>query len=252
MIAKIGYRYIELCVWDDSDLSLNRINKEDIERISKVCDDFGLTILALGAHVDHLGETKEERTCAVNYTKKAIRLAAEIQVPVVTTFVTRGIDPSYSKKTAILILIDSATEEAKYAEQYGVKIALEPHGGTILNNIDDFLWFLEKVDSSCYQFNLDVSYFFLKGEDPLVATDRLLKFAIHAHAKGCVGRYPNFQCPAPSKEQEFPFELWIKKLKDYGYSQGICVDLAEDISLEKLEKEARKAYYHLTEITKFY
>jgi sugar phosphate isomerase/epimerase len=118
----------------------------------------------------------------VQYVQQAIRFAAELECPSVDTtdgaFEIEGL----SREEVFRITCDNYRQCLSWAEDYGVKIAIEPHGP--YTNDGDFMQRLfEYFDSEYLRFNMDTGNNFIAGQDPLKYTQRFRKYLIHAHIK---------------------------------------------------------------------
>ena len=74
------------------------------------------------------------------------------------------------------------TEQAKFAADHGVKIALEPHPGFLVYNPETTLR-LRDAAGETVGANFDPSHFFWQGIDPVKAVLRLAGAFHHVHAK---------------------------------------------------------------------
>ena len=162
--------------------------------------DAGLTISALSCHGNPLHPT-QARACADDQTfRTTVRLAAFLEVPVVVTFsgcpgdsagaahpnwVTTAWPPEY------LEVLDWQWNEraipywreaASFAAEHGVKVALEPHPGFLVYNVDTALR-LRAAAGPNLGVNFDPSHFFWQGMDAAVAIRALGASIFHVHAK---------------------------------------------------------------------
>jgi sugar phosphate isomerase/epimerase len=121
-------------------------------------------------------------TYGVQYVQQAIRFAAELGCPSVDTtdgaFEIEGL----SREEVFRITCDNYRQCLSWAEDYGVMIAVEPHGP--YTNDGDFLQRLfDYFDSEYLRFNMDTGNNFIAGHDPVAYTKRFRKYLIHAHIK---------------------------------------------------------------------
>ncbi len=118
----------------------------------------------------------------VQYVQQAIRFAAELECPSVDTtdgaFEIEGL----SREEVFRITCDNYRQCLSWAEDYGVMIAVEPHGP--YTNDGDFMQRLfDHFDSEYLRFNMDTGNHFIAGHDPLQYVQRFRKYLIHAHIK---------------------------------------------------------------------
>ena len=162
--------------------------------------DAGLQVSALSCHNNPLHPDAGEARAADDTIRKSVLLAERLGVPVVVTFsgcpgdhegsahpnwVTCPWPPEFSE-----ILEWQWTEKAipywrettKFAADHGVKIALEPHPGFLVYNVETALR-LRKAAGANLGVNFDPSHFFWQGVDVPTAIRALGDSIFHVHAK---------------------------------------------------------------------
>lgn len=162
--------------------------------------DAGLQISALSCHNNPLHPDAGEARAADETIRKSVRLAERLGVPVVVTFsgcpgdhegsthpnwVTCPWPPEFSD-----ILEWQWTEKAvpywrettKFAADHGVRIALEPHPGFLVYNVETALR-LRNAAGPNLGVNFDPSHFFWQGVDVPTAIRALGDSIFHVHAK---------------------------------------------------------------------
>jgi sugar phosphate isomerase/epimerase len=162
--------------------------------------DAGLQISALSCHNNPLHPDAGEAKAADDTIRKSVRLAERLGVPVVVTFsgcpgdhdgakhsnwVTCPWPPEFSEilewqwnAKAIPYWQDTA----KFAADHGVKLALEPHPGFLVYNVETALR-LRKAAGTNLGVNFDPSHFFWQGVDVPTAIRALGDSIFHVHAK---------------------------------------------------------------------
>ena len=75
-------------------------------------------------------------------------------------------------------------EAGKFAEEHGVKIAVEMHPGMLVYNVDTLLRLREAV-GPVLGCNFDPSHLFWNGVDPVAAIRKLGEAIFHMHGKDC-------------------------------------------------------------------
>jgi sugar phosphate isomerase/epimerase len=163
-------------------------------------DDAGLIISALSCHGNPL---HPDRATAHQYDdvfRKTVRLAEQMDVPVVVTFsgcpgdsddakhpnwVTSPWPPEFLEvlewqweKKAIPYWCGAAS----FAANHGVKVALEAHPGFLVYNVDSALT-LRRAAGPNLGVNFDPSHFFWQGVDVAAAIRALGDAIFHVHAK---------------------------------------------------------------------
>jgi sugar phosphate isomerase/epimerase len=148
----------------------------------KKIEDAGLTISALSCHNNPLHPDAATAKVADDVLRKTIRLAEQLEVPVVVTFSGCPGDCDDAKHpnwvTApwppeFLDILEWQWEKkaipywsgmAQFAGDHGVKVALEAHPGFVVYNVESALR-LRKATSPNIGVNFDPSHFFWQGVD---------------------------------------------------------------------------------------
>lgn len=180
--GRMGYKYIEPMVHFGRELMseagyFHTVSMfDDPWRIKDACDLAGLTISGLQAH-GPLGRPEVHG----EYIKMAIRVAAEIGVPVVNT--DEGIKAKWTTKAEDMVLIKYTLQEAAFvAERRGVKIGLECHAqySKTPDGLDELFGL---VKSPAIGINLDTGNAYLCGQDVYAWLERVASRLVHLHAK---------------------------------------------------------------------
>jgi sugar phosphate isomerase/epimerase len=149
---------------------------DDPWRIKEACDRAGLKISGLQAH-GPLGRPDVHG----EYIKLAIRVAAEIGVPVVNT--DEGIKAKWTTEEEDFVLIKYTLQEAAFiAERRGVKIGLEPHA-QYSRTPDGLDRLYNLVKSPAIGINFDTGNAHLCGQDVYAWLERVASRLVHLHAK---------------------------------------------------------------------
>jgi len=180
--AEMGYHYFEPMVHFGRELMseagyYHTVSMfDDPYRIKEACDRAGLTISALQCH-GPLGRPDVHG----EYVKLAIRVAAEIGVPVVNT--DEGIKAKWTTEEEDFVLIKYTLQEAAFiAERRGVKIGLEPHA-QYSRTPDGLDRLYHLVKSPAIGINFDTGNAYLCGHDVYAWLERVAPRLVHLHAK---------------------------------------------------------------------
>ncbi len=180
--AEMGFEYIEPMVHFGRELMseagyFHTVSMfDDPYRIKDACDKAGLKISALQSH-GPLGRPEVHG----EYIKLAIRVAAEIGVPVVNT--DEGVKAKWTTEEEDHVLIKYTLQEAAFvAERRGVVIGLEPHA-QYSKTPDGLDRIYNLVKSPAIGINLDTGNAYLAGQDVYEWLDRVAERLVHLHAK---------------------------------------------------------------------
>jgi len=180
--AEMGFEYIEPMVHFGRELMseagyFHTVSMfDDPFRIREACDKAGLKISGLQSH-GPLGRPEVHG----EYIKLAIRVAAEIGVPVINT--DEGKKAGWTTEEEDFVLIKYTLQEAAFvAERRGVKIGLEPHAqySRTPEGLDRIY---NLVDSDAIGINLDTGNAYLAGQDVYAWLERVAERLVHLHAK---------------------------------------------------------------------
>lgn len=180
--AAMGYKYFEPMIHFGRELMseagyFHTVSMfDDPYRIKDACDKAGLTISGLQSH-GPLGRPDVHG----EYIKLAIRVAAEIGVPVVNT--DEGMKAKWTTEEEDHVLIKYTLQEAAFiAERRGVKIGLEPHA-QYSKTPDGLDRIYNLVKSPAIGINLDTGNAYLAGQDVYAWLERVASRLVHLHAK---------------------------------------------------------------------
>ncbi len=132
-----------------------------------ICDGKGVAVSQIDGAYPLMGPNGS--TFGVQYVQQAIRFAAELDCPSVDTtdgaFEIEGL----SREEVFRITCDNYRQCLSWAEDYGVMLAIEPHGP--YTNDGDFMQRLfDHFDSEFLRFNMDTGNNFIAGHDPAAST----------------------------------------------------------------------------------
>jgi sugar phosphate isomerase/epimerase len=162
--------------------------------------DEGLTISALSCHGDPLHPDPGRSKADDELFRKTVRLAEQLEVPVVVTFsgcpgdsdgathpnwVTTPWPPEFLEILEwqwTTKAIPYWNDAAKFARDHGVRVALEAHPGFIVYNVESALKLRAAVGDTV-GVNFDPSHFFWQGVDVPSAIRALGPAIFHVHAK---------------------------------------------------------------------
>ncbi|HYY50957.1 MAG TPA: sugar phosphate isomerase/epimerase family protein, partial [Nitrososphaeraceae archaeon] len=79
------------------------------------------------------------------------------------------------------LFIEGISRCAEIAKIYGVKVLVEPEPGLLIENSEQFLTFVKKINSDWVGLNFDMGHFFCVREDPADLIYRLARYIGHFH-----------------------------------------------------------------------
>ena len=162
--------------------------------------DAGLTISALSCHGNPLHPDPARARADDDTYRTTVRLAEQLEVPVVVTFsgcpgdhagakhpnwVTTAWPPEYQDVLEWQwqeCAIPYWTEATAFAADHGVKVALEAHPGFLVYNVETALR-LRAAAGPQLGVNVDPSHLYWQGMDPVAVIRALGESIFHVHAK---------------------------------------------------------------------
>ena len=203
-------------------------------------DDNGVSISALSCHGNPLHPDAARARREQDVSKRTIRLAEKLGVPVVIDFsgcpgdsdrakypnwVTCPWPPEYldvlawqwDKKVA-----PYWTRQAKFAADHGVKIAIEMHPGFVAYSPETLLR-LRSIAGKTIGCNYDPSHMFWQGIDPVAAIRVLDDAIVHVHAKDTQIYPVNLPRTGVLDTKSYTDERnrsWIFRTCGYGHDEG--------------------------------
>ena len=175
-------------------------NPGELAEFKQKLADHGFTISALSSHGNPLHPDRARAEHDQEISRKTIRLAERLGVPVVVDFsgcpgdspsskwpnwVTCPWPPDYLE---ILkwqweeVVAPYWIEHAKFAADHGVKVAIEMHPGFVVYSPETMLK-LRSIAGPSVGCNYDPSHMFWQGIDPIAAIRVLGRAIFHVHAK---------------------------------------------------------------------
>ncbi|MCG2462224.1 sugar phosphate isomerase/epimerase [Flavobacteriaceae bacterium F89] len=194
--------------------------------LKRLFESRGITITSVCAHSTLLDPAAPWRY-GTSQIIKAIRIAASIDVKHVIT--TEGdahteFGENLTDAEAIFSIREKLYEPLKMAEDYGVKILLEPHG-----KYTDSLQHMERIIDACNSdalgINLDTGNLWLGGGDPVAMIQKLGSKIEHVHWK------------------DLPVEMEEQRGKLFGCGMSL-IPLGEGVvGIEEIYQELVKSGY---------
>jgi sugar phosphate isomerase/epimerase len=171
-----------------------------LEEFQKKLDDQGFTISALSCHGNALHPDPAVSKVHGEVSRKTVKLAAKLGVPVVVDFSGCPGDGPQSRFPKLVTspwppanievihwqwehrVTPYWKEHGKFAADHGVKIAVEMHPGFVAYNPESMLR-LRSIAGKSVGCNYDPSHMFWQGIDPIAAVRVLGDAIFHVHAK---------------------------------------------------------------------
>jgi sugar phosphate isomerase/epimerase len=202
--------------------------------------DHGCSISALSCHGNPLHPNRALAKQHQDVSRKTIRLAEKLGVPVVVDFsgcpgdsphakypnwVTCPWPPDYLdvlKWQWERVVEPYWTKQAKFAADHGVRIAIEMHPGFVVYSPETLLR-LREIAGTAIGCNYDPSHMFWQGIDPIAAIRVLGDAIFHVHAKDTQIYDRNLPLTGVLDTKPYTDErhrAWIFRTCGYGHGEG--------------------------------
>ncbi|MBN8636503.1 MAG: sugar phosphate isomerase/epimerase [Anaerolineae bacterium] len=132
------------------------------------------------------------------------------------------------------VMIPYWKEINAFAEQRGVRIAIEMHPGFCVYSAEHVLALRDAVGSKNIGANFDPSHLFWQGVDPVFAIRRLGDAIFHFHAKDTVIDPVNANVNGvldTKSYSDFINRSWIFRTVGYGHSESVWRDMVSNLRL---------------------
>jgi len=153
-------------------------DKSYFRRLKRLSLFHGLPISCAGISTNFCNPDSSERRKAIEKVKEGLEIACELGAPCLRVF--GGYVPEgHTEADAMRWVTESLRSCVDYAEDKGVVIAIENHGG-ITAKAGNVIRIIENVDSPWVRVNLDLGNYRESTYEEIAKT---VPYAVHTHAK---------------------------------------------------------------------
>lgn len=237
MTAEIGFDSIDIFA-DPLDLS-----PRERLLIKKECDRAGLPIISIACVavglIDfnpsvqrfHLERCRRYLDLAYEYEAKNVLLVLGEYI-----WERQVIAPAEQWRTGAT----NVRALGQYAADLGLQIALElePFKLSLVNDVDSMVRFLDEVNHSAVQANIDISHLQLSGTAP-EELRRLKGRAIHVHLSDCDGKVHGDLPPGRGVVDFLPY---LQEIKALGIEGALSIELEYSPNPDRIVDWVREAY----------
>jgi sugar phosphate isomerase/epimerase len=211
----------------------------------------GLAISGFSCHGNPVHPDKAFAKASDDSFRKSVRLAQQLEVPVVIGFSGCPGDSATAKypnwvtcpwPEDFLKILDFQWNEAlipywkgaeEFARQHGIKVALEMHPGMSVYNTETALK-LRAATGANLGVNFDPSHLFWQGIDPVASVRALGEAIFHVHAKDT--KIDPYNCPVNGVLDTKPYgqeikRSWLFRSVGYGHDYSFWKDFVSNLRL---------------------
>ncbi|RIK77271.1 MAG: sugar phosphate isomerase, partial [Planctomycetota bacterium] len=193
-VAEIGYRGIELLA-DVPHAWPAGLLPERVDAIARALDDAGLAISNVNAfmmnavadprqpywHPGWIDPDPHYRAIRREHTKRALKLAAQLGAPHITTEPGGPLAEGQTRRQAYDVFYEELMPCIEIAESEGVGLLLEPEPGLLIERFHEYLEFVGRIQSQRVGLNFDVGHAYCVGEDPQDFVAKMADHTVHYH-----------------------------------------------------------------------
>ena len=232
-LADLGYDGVEITVIPGYTTELSTLTSKERSRIKTLFTNHGLEMPAIAGHTSLLDPDTKQHAANMKRLKATVELAADMTmgelVPCLDT--TPGGKPDDWNEIKERLLNETGNL-VDFGTQLGVTLAMEPHIGCCLCDVERTLWLLEQINSPFLKLNYDISHFDVAGIPTAESVAALAPHTIHTHVKDQRGTTPDFEFLIPG-EGDFDYVEYLNAMRDAGYDDYITVEVS--IMVQKRE-----------------
>lgn len=252
LIREVGYEGVEIlcdvphayppCLDEEDILSIQEIISKNNIEISNL-NAFTLYAITDVYHPSWIESDKQLRELRIQHTINCLRLAKKIGAKNISTEPGGPIEvgndnkynnndfknntnnkrSSYDLEALQEFFVNGIVRTSKVAEEYGVKILVEPEPGLLLENSEQFLKFIKNINSHYVGLNFDMGHFFCVREDPAALIYNLAEHIGHFHLADIAHtRVHNHLIPGQGAIDFLPI---FKAISEINYDGFITVEL---------------------------
>jgi sugar phosphate isomerase/epimerase len=193
-VAALGYRGIELLAdvphaWPAGLLEVQK------QAIRDTLAKHDLTISNINAfmmnavadprqpywHPSWIDPDPHYRAIRREHTKRALRLAVDLDAPHITTEPGGPLAEGQSWFDGAAIFYEELMPCVELAETLRMPLLIEPEPGLLIEKFDQYLEFVDRIDSKMVGLNFDVGHAYCVGEDPQDWVAKMSDYTVHYH-----------------------------------------------------------------------
>ncbi len=235
-IAAIGYTGIELLA-DVPHAWPAGLLPERVEAISRSLDDHGLTISNINAfmmnavadprqpywHPSWIEPDPHYRAIRREHTKRSLQLASDLGAPHITTEPGGPLADGQSWDEAAAVFYEELMPCFETAESLGVGLLIEPEPDLLIERFDEYLRFVERIDSPRVGLNFDIGHAYCVSEDPQDWVPRMAEHTVHYHLEDIAAtRVHEHLVPG---QGAIDFGATLRAIAETGYDGWLTVEL---------------------------
>jgi len=174
-------------------------------------------------HPSFLEPAAQDRRARVEHTKNALKTASALDADSISLTPGGPIPNGTSEENAMELFLEGLRAVMPTAEDVGVDVLVEPEPELLIETSDDFLEFVDQIDSPRIGCNFDAGHFYCVDEDPAELIDKLSTYTGHYHLE---------DIPADKTHEHtqlgdggMDINGFLQTLEDSGYDDFVTIEL---------------------------
>jgi sugar phosphate isomerase/epimerase len=256
-IAALGYRGIELMA-DVPHAWPAKLLEERKQAIRDSLAKHKLTISNINAfmmnavsdprqpywHPSWIEPDPHYRAIRREHTKRSLQLAKELGAPHITTEPGGPLAPGQTWQAAADVFYEELMPCIEVAERLEVGLLIEPEPELLIEKFDQYLEFMNRIDSKRVGLNFDVGHAYCVGEDPQDWVAKMQGHTVHYHLEDIAATRVHAHLVPGRGVIDFP--ATIAAIRETGYDGWLTVELYPYI--ENPDDAAREAKAFLSRL----
>lgn len=178
------------------------------------------------------------------HTKRALKLAAELGAPSITTEPGGRLTPERDWHEAAQIFYDELMPCVEVAEEVKVLLLIEPEPDLMIERFEEYLEFIKRIDSPWVGLNFDVGHAYCVHEDPQDWVAKMQKHTRHYHFEDiALTRVHRHLIPGHGS---IDLEATVREIAKTGYDGYLTVELYPYI--DNPDDAAGAAYRYMSDL----
>ncbi len=193
-VAQIGYAGIEILA-DVPHAWPAGLLPERVDSLRRALDDHRLEISNVNAfmmnavadprqpywHPSWIDPDPHYRAIRREHTKRSLKLAKEIGAPHVTTEPGGPLAAGQTRQEASDTFYEELMPCLDLAAELNVPLLIEPEPELLIERLDQYLEFVDRLDSPMVGLNFDIGHAYCVGEDPQDWVEKMAEHTVHYH-----------------------------------------------------------------------
>lgn len=174
-------------------------------------------------HPSWIEPDRHYRQIRIDHTRRALTLAKELGAPCITTEPGGPVEAGQSWRKALELFVEMIKPVADHAANEEVLLLVEPEPGLLIETADQFLEFMQHIDSPAVGMNFDIGHAYCVGDDPALTIPRVAKYIRHFHLEDIAAtRVHQHLIPG---EGAIDFASALRAIKQIGYDGWVTIEL---------------------------